>query len=499
MTLKNNQILIICLFIASLGCASVKSPEGGPRDTQRPNLVKSTPTSQSTSFLESTISLEFSENVSEYNTKTQFLSPITPTTSITSGKKFRIKADSGFKLNTTYTLNLSKKIKDDHEGNLLKDTTLLFSTGDKIDSATLQVQINDLTGNPSSGSFTGTAKSENGTVFWSKTDSLKTLKIPGLKEGIYEVEIFQDKNENLKYDQDDGRIFFENLKTKNEKYNIRLLPQKSNPIKTFWLRKGDTCVLETDDRIIPDPELNSKIIGQNKDKTVFWLYPIKKTTLFSYSDSIRNCYNDTLKLENIDSTRSLKQIVIENGYECTQLRKETEIKWFSNWAIFRFPDSLEYSQDSIWQKTLVISDNPYGFRFNGQNLKAGVLKIRFDSLVLYNKKKINGDTLQLGKNDFEPPGNITGKLDSVEGKRTVLEIIDAKKNVVASGSNKTFSFFLKPGKYRIQVFEDLDGDGMYSGGNLRARRKAEPLYYYPSILDLKPGWDLENIRIKVEF
>ena len=35
---------------------------------------------------------------------------------------------------------------------------------------------------------------------------------------------------------------------------------------------------------------------------------------------------------------------------------------------------------------------------------------------------------------------------------------------------------------------------MYTGGNKEALRKAEPLYIFPEILELKPGWDLENIK-----
>ncbi len=53
--------------------------------------------------------------------------------------------------NTTYTLNFYKGIKDVNEGNVLRNFTYVFSTGDKIDSGQIGGTVTvALTGKPDS-------------------------------------------------------------------------------------------------------------------------------------------------------------------------------------------------------------------------------------------------------------------------------------------------------------------------------------------------------------
>jgi hypothetical protein len=131
------MLKIFLLSLAGLllyGCASVQAPEGGPRDTTAPKLVAIFPLSGTTNFKGKNLVLEFNEDVSEDNTKIQFLSPLTPLTITPGTRRLKISPDSGWQPNTTYVMKLLKKIKDDREGNNMKDTTILFSTGGVIDS-----------------------------------------------------------------------------------------------------------------------------------------------------------------------------------------------------------------------------------------------------------------------------------------------------------------------------------------------------------------------------
>jgi hypothetical protein len=145
---KTNRLLLGCIGLIVAACASVKAPEGGPKDTTKPELLSSIPASGTKNFGGKTIVLELSEDVSEDNPKHFFLSPITPITVTETGKRIKITPDSGLKPNTTYTLSLARKIKDVREGNHLKDTSLVFSTGNNIDSLSLSVTLLTLRNQP---------------------------------------------------------------------------------------------------------------------------------------------------------------------------------------------------------------------------------------------------------------------------------------------------------------------------------------------------------------
>ena len=130
----------VVLFLVN-ACASVKAPDGGPKDSAAPKLSQTNPGQNATDFKAKAIVLEFSEDVVENNSKVQFLSPLTSVTTNPLGKRLKITADSGWKPNTTYVLNLRKKIKDEREGNQLKDTTIIFSTGQVLDTISASIQI----------------------------------------------------------------------------------------------------------------------------------------------------------------------------------------------------------------------------------------------------------------------------------------------------------------------------------------------------------------------
>jgi hypothetical protein len=116
-----------------------------------------------------------------------------------------------------------------------------------------------------------------------------------------------------------------------------------------------------------------------------------------------------------------------------------------------------------------------------------------------NEMGMRKDSIDVTKTDLELFGMVSGKLDSKDSGNYRIELINSAKKSEATGFGNSFQFFVKPGKYTLQVFKDLDGDGQYTGGNKKARRQAEPLYVVPEPIELKPGWDLENIVVRPDF
>jgi uncharacterized protein (DUF2141 family) len=486
-------------MIIIIGCASVQSPEGGPKDTSPPILLSSNPTNKTTIFSGKSIILALSEDVSEDNIKTPFLSPKTTTQSISGSKKLKIIPDFGFKPNTTYVLTLCKKIKDDKEGNKLRDTSLIFSTGPNIDTLQGVFNFENIYGKEVNEKCILIMKEKTDNEYIANNDSLKPIKIYGLHKGKYEYQIFQDKNENYVYEEEDGNLLIDSVSF-DSSFNLkgRMLPQKYKKQKTLKQMKGDTLTVESSVAIWPEKSFFSNLISSNKEKTLFWIYPFRKDLTYSFMDSIGNKFIDTLQIDSIEKNRSLNQIPINFNHKVEKIGAKIKIHYLSNWKVNQYPSSMEINLDSTWKKTSFLKET-FGFSFELDILKPIMVKWKVDTITYYNQTGKSRDSINISKSDFENTGIISGEVIGKDKENLIIELINQQKERISSTKNSNFTFKVKPGIYKIQVFKDLNKDENYTGGNKMAQRKAEPLYVYPEVIELKPGWDLENIEIDPRF
>lgn len=118
-------------------CANIMTPEGGPRDTIPPVIVKLIPDNFSTNFTAKKIYIEFNEYVQiKDQNKEMFTSPAMKKAPLlaTRGKGIVITIRDTLRENTTYAIDLGSAIRDNNEGNPLNAMRYVFSTGDKVDS-----------------------------------------------------------------------------------------------------------------------------------------------------------------------------------------------------------------------------------------------------------------------------------------------------------------------------------------------------------------------------
>ncbi|MBR2326087.1 MAG: Ig-like domain-containing protein [Alistipes sp.] len=118
-------------------CANIMTPEGGPRDTIPPVIVKLDPDNFATNFTAKKIYIEFNEYVQiKDQNKEMFTSPAMKKLPLltTRGKGIVLTIRDTLKENTTYAIDLGSAIRDNNEGNPLNAMRYVFSTGDKVDS-----------------------------------------------------------------------------------------------------------------------------------------------------------------------------------------------------------------------------------------------------------------------------------------------------------------------------------------------------------------------------
>ena len=139
---------ILASIIFSPSCANTTTPpSGGPKDTIPPLITEiypalgqvNVPTSKTK------LEIEFNEYVVVKDPKSLFLSP-----PLEKAAKFKLKGksvivyfESDLDSNKTYTLDLTNAIGDNNEGNMFPGYTLVFSTGDRIDSMMVTGTVQD--------------------------------------------------------------------------------------------------------------------------------------------------------------------------------------------------------------------------------------------------------------------------------------------------------------------------------------------------------------------
>lgn len=137
-------ILLIPQVLVQTGCATIIPPEGGPRDSLPPVLVKASPQDSSLNFNDKTITLSFNEYVDADNAQQEMIVSPVPANMPTVSRKLStviVKLRDTLEPNTTYSLNFGNTIKDVNEGNIMKNFTYTFSTGPYFDSLELRGNV----------------------------------------------------------------------------------------------------------------------------------------------------------------------------------------------------------------------------------------------------------------------------------------------------------------------------------------------------------------------
>ena len=58
-------------------------------------------------------------------------------------------------------------------------------------------------------------------------------------------------------------------------------------------------------------------------------------------------------------------------------------------------------------------------------------------------------------------------------------------------------FYIKPGKYYLRAFNDRNLNGRWDTGDFFKQQEPEEVYYYPTEIEVRPNWDIEQVwRVK---
>ena len=205
----------------SYSCANTTTPpSGGPKDTIPPVITEIYPEIGMINVPRHGTKLEikFNEYVKVKDPKSLFLSP-----PLEKAPKYKLKGkgvvitfENDLDSNKTYTLDLTDAIADNNEGNIFPGFTLVFSTGETIDSMMVTGIVQDCnTLDPIKGATVMLYKDlADSAVFLSrpdaavKTDDWGFFCLRNVQDTVYRLYAIIDENNNNKYDPETEKVAF---------------------------------------------------------------------------------------------------------------------------------------------------------------------------------------------------------------------------------------------------------------------------------------------------
>ena len=213
--------LILGTMIFSHSCANTTTPpSGGPKDTIPPVVTEIIPLLGQINVPthKPKIEIKFNEYVVVKDPKSLFLSPPLekPAQFKLKGKGIVISFESDLDSNKTYTLDLTNAIADNNEGNMFPGFTMVFSTGDRIDSMMVTGIVQDCnTLQPIKGATVMLYKDQADSAIFLKrpdaavkTDDWGFFCLRNIQDTIYRMYAIIDDNNNNMYEAENERVAF---------------------------------------------------------------------------------------------------------------------------------------------------------------------------------------------------------------------------------------------------------------------------------------------------
>ena len=527
--LKN--LAVITTLLLFFGCASIQTPQGGPKDTTPPKVLSMTPKNQTRNFNAKKIVIEFDEY---FNLKDEFKEfSISPDQEKSPelkkrGKKLEINLLDSLEKNTTYTLNFGKSVADVNEGNVVKNLSYVFSTGPEIDSLSISGKvINSLTDEAEKDVTVFILPLARDTIFGKKrpaiyttTDSAGTYKLNNLRKGTYKVyalkesngggdKIYQQISDEIGFIKDpiviDKNIENIDLQTFKELApEFRVLERKLNNDGTILLTFNQQ--LKSPKITITEPtnlDVGKKVyFNKTNDTTKIWLNEMS-------FDSVKVAIQDQGKLlQTLNFTRGRKDtytrdVTIADNLQGGKLNPYQQLT-----LTFPFPitaaDAAKITllEDSVKRSTFeVVKDSvdflKYYIKYPWKNKRTYDLKLgagAFTAIFNAKNKEVNKRfTLESADSYTTLVLNVTVPDSS---KRYVVQFLNEKKDIIKSfpiSKNEKISFSKYPaGKYMLRVIYDANKNGIWDTGNVKEGYQPEKVWYLKAIMDLKPNWERED-------
>ncbi len=524
-------IFLVFIALALHQCARRGSPSGGPKDTEAPVLIKAEPENLSTNFKTTKIRLYFDEYIKLQDVQNQLIvSPpfqYPPDISPQGGasKYVEVIIKDTLRENTTYTLNFGQSIVDNNENNPSSYLTYVFSTGDYIDSLALLGVVKDAFNKETEEfisvmlyeidtAYTDTIISKRPPNYITNTqDSTTIFRLQNLKAGKYRLLAIKDEGKNNLYDAVTDKIGFVedtislptdsiyllNLFREVPKYSLAA-PKFSAANKIIFGYKGRDEKLQINP-ITPIPDSITRFVAKEpgKDTLNYWFTPYEVDSLLfevlneriqkrdTFTVKTRKLPPDSLVLipSNRNSIGFLDTMAL--GASIPILQIDTSMASLMNKDSISLPlnirlDTLANRMEFYFEKE---PNETYSL-----SILPGVLTDLFGA---------TNDTLlyRLKTGSYADYGNLRIRLQGAVSYPIILQLTEPKGKVVrsiVSEEDMLYEFnLLEPKNYLLRVIFDANANQRWDTGNFLDKIQPEKIVYFPSEIEVRANWELEQI------
>jgi hypothetical protein len=452
---------IAIYLITASGCANIVPPTGGPRDSLPPVLIKTVPLDSARNFNGKKITLTFDEYVDIQDIQTNLMvSPVPKITPVVERKlhDVTIKLRDTLEENTTYAINFGNAIKDVREGNVLRNFTYVFSTGNHIDSNTFSGRVLLAeTGKADSTliAILHTSPEDSAVInkrprYYARLDSSGNFHFRFLAAGTYYLYAMKDEGGTKRYMSRSQLFAFAQKPV--------MITDSVTPVVLYAYQMKDTVKRST----ISPPAPTTSRPKKDVDKRLKFQTNLIEGQLDILGDFIIT-FNDPLK------TFDTGKVILTDekfaplaGYtikpDSTNRIYTLKYPWKAN-AIYKLILDAAFASDSADRKLLKTDTLPIKTKSEADY---GSLRLRFTNLDLQ--------------------------------KKPVLQLVQ-EQNIVFTQPLTSAMFYtklFKPGDYEIRILYDSNGNGVWDPGDFFGKHlQPEIAVSIVKKLTVSANWDNE--------
>lgn len=518
------KLIYLAIAFLLVSCAQQRTPSGGDRDVTPPEIVFASPEPMSTGFTAQRIEIEFDEFVQLKGVRDQVLisPPLSKAPEITLRGGKRVIIDFGDEIlrdNTTYTINFGEAIKDNNEGNILMENVFLFSTGDYIDTLSMQGQLLRARYNtPCIGclamlfpNLPDSVVLEDRPYYVARSDAEGDFLISNLAPGEYRLFALEDLDADLRIDANETMAFYDGLVSPSPADSSNRHLRLFSPSQEFvgikdrdWSDDARSLILVTVglDSI---PKLQQSVVGRLE--YVEQLHQRNDSLRYWFDSSMEDLDELVLDLDGILDTISVgrnkdERAIIPQTVLADIAHLEAPLTLYLERPYARIDtgliriekDSLaiEWSVDSSMNSRMkIMIDAEWGEgEFYTLTILPGAIQdifgVQNDSLL----------TIVRCPED-RTFGILTLDLNFPEsGDSMHVELLN-KSNVILQScvvqeSQKWTLPYLRPADYFLRVYVDQNGDGAWTTGDFQSNQQPEPVYMRTEPISVRANWEMEQ-------
>lgn len=548
-----SYLCVSVMIVWMAACARQGYPSGGPKDVTPPQVGEVQPLSGSVNFDKSEFYIPFDEYVVVKDAENNIL--VSPPMSkkpeyLTKGRGILVRLRDSLQENATYLFQFKGAIADLNEGNVLESFEYAFSTGEYIDSMSLQGRVLDaLTQKPveevltvmlyDKGELWDSTIANEMPSYVTRCNKLGDFKFNNIRGGNYRLVAIVDADKNMKYGATEAIAFCDTLVSavvmprtqadttaqdsvkkkpvvavmdSSKLITLQLSKAEHIPqrlLKSEFLKRGRIQLVSQVPMVAPclsNADSLVMVLNAKRDTLNIWTRNEQCDSVeFIMSDA--SGIQDTIKLKYRErkkgkTTNFAKTALMSSMVKSTHPYFDTMKVSFTN-PIHTIAEAetlvevMLLKDSSVHQCGLTLDSNRMVGYVDFVPLQGEKYRVKIPQNRVYDIYGHAADSLvfttEVTKADLY--GNIVIRLSGATTP-VILQLLNEKGELVRSqtlmGDGEAKYQHLVAGKYNLRAIIDANGNGRWDAGDYWQRLQPEKVVYLKKVLELRANWDMDE-------